>query len=213
MLLSSLKKISILEILVLVLLVVILIQRCGGGDRDKETIVEAKIIRDTSWVIKDSIINTKPQIISTEPYPVPIDRWNTEYLPDTNYDKLISQYELLVRELLAKNILSDSIKIDSIGHVYIIDTVTKNMISGRSTRYNLKYPMITNTVIVPEKKKRQMYVGGGVQGEKSGIINQINAGLLLKTKKDQIIGIYAGTSLNGNAVYGVQSFWKIKLKK
>jgi hypothetical protein len=171
MLLSSLKKISILEIIVLVLLVVILIQRCGGGD--KETIVEPKIIRDTTWIIEDSIINTKPQIISTEPYAVPIDRWNTEYLPDTNYDKLISQYESLVRELLAKNISSDSIKIDSIGHVYIIDTVTKNMITGRSTRYNIKYPMITNTVIVTEKKKRQMYVGGGVQGEKSGIINQI----------------------------------------
>jgi hypothetical protein len=192
---------------------VILIQRCGGGGRDIETIVEPKIIRDTSWVIKDSIINTKPQVISTEPYAVPIDRWNTEYLPDTNYDKLISQYESLVRELLAKNISSDSIKIDSIGHVYITDTVSKNMITGRSTRYNVKYPIITNTVIVPQKKKTQIYLGGGVQGEKSGIINQINAGLLLKTKKDQIFGLYAGTSLNGNAVYGVQSFWKIKLKK
>jgi hypothetical protein len=114
---------------------------------------------------------------------------------------------------LAKNISSDSIKIDSIGHVYITDTVSKNMIIGRSTRYNVKYPIITNTVIVPEKKKLQMYLGGGVQGQKNEIINQINAGLLLKTKKDQIIGINAGTTINGNAVYGVQSFWKIRLKK
>jgi hypothetical protein len=191
---------------------VILLQRCGGGARDKDTIFESRIIRDTSWVIKDSIINTKPQIFKTETYTVPVDRWNTEYLPDTNYDKLIKQYEDLVRELLAKNISSDSIKIDSIGHVYIIDTVSKNMITGRSTRYNVKYPIITNTVIVPEKKKVQLYVGGGIQGEKSGEINQINGGLLLKTKKDQIIGIYAGTSLNGIPVYGIQSFWKIKLK-
>ena len=211
MLFNSLKKVSILEIIVLVLLVVILIQRCG--DKDKETIIEPKIIRDTTWIIEDSIIYTKPQIIKTEPYAVPIDRWNTEYLPDTNYDKLISQYESLVRELLAKNISSDSIKIDSIGHVYITDTVSKNMIIGRSTRYNVKYPIITNTVIVPEKKKLQMYLGGGVQGQKNEIINQINAGLLLKTKKDQIIGINAGTTINGNAVYGVQSFWKIRLKK
>ena len=151
MLFNSLKKISILEILVVVLLIVILLQRCGGGARDKDTIFESKIIRDTSWVIKDSIINTKPQIFKTETYTVPVDRWNTEYLPDTNYDKLIKQYEDLVRELLAKNISSDSIKIDSIGHVYIIDTVSKNMITGRSTRYNVKYPIITNTVIVPEK--------------------------------------------------------------
>jgi len=213
MLFNSLKKISILEILVLVLLIVILLQRCGGGARDKDTIFESKIIRDTSWVIKDSIINTKPQIFKTETYTIPVDRWNTEYLPDTNYDKLIKQYEDLVRELLAKNISSDSIKIDSIGHVYIIDTVSKNMITGRSTRYNVNYPIITNTVIVPEKKKVQLYVGGGVQGEKSRIINQINGGLLLKNKKDQIFGVYAGTSIDGIPIFGVQSFWKIKLKK
>ena len=210
MLLSNLRKISISEILILVLLIVILLQRCGGGAKD--TIVESKIIRDTSWVIKDSIINTKPQIFKTETYTVPVDRWNTEYLPDTNYDKLIKQYEDLVRELLTKNISSDSIKIDSIGHVYIIDTVSKNMITGRSTRYNLKYPIITNTVIVPEKKKLQLYVGGGIQGQKSGIINQINANLLLKTKKDHIYGGSFGVNLLGEFQFGVQSYWKIKLK-
>lgn len=210
MLLSNLRKISISEILILVLLIVILLQRCGGGAKD--TIVESKIIRDTSWVIKDSIINTKPQIFKTETYTVPVDRWNTEYLPDTNYDKLIKQYEDLVRELLTKNISSDSIKIDSIGHVYIIDTVSKNMITGRSTHYNLKYPIITNTVIVPEKKKLQLYVGGGIQGQKTGIINQINANLLLKTKKDHIYGGFFGVNLLGEFQFGVQSYWKIKLK-
>ena len=210
MLLSNLRKISISEILILVLLIVILLQRCGGGAKD--TIIESKIIRDTSWVIKDSIINTKPQIFKTETYTIPVDRWNTEYLPDTNYDKLIKQYEDLVRELLTKNISSDSIKIDSIGHVYIIDTVSKNMITGRSTRYNLKYPIITNTVIVPEKKKLQLYVGGGIQGQKSGIINQINANLLLKTKKDHIYGGSFGVNLLGEFQFGVQSYWKIKLK-
>lgn len=210
MLLSNLRKIRISEILILVLLIVILLQRCEGGVKD--TMIESKIIRDTTWVIKDSIINTKPQIFKTETYTIPVDRWNTEYLPDTNYDRLIKQYEDLVRELLAKNITSDSIKIDSIGHVYIIDTVSKNMITGRSTHYNLKYPIITNTVIVPEKKKIQLHVGGGIQGQKTGIINQINANLLLKTKKDHIYGGSFGVNLLGEFQFGVQSYWKIKLK-
>ena len=86
------------------------------------------------------------------------------------------------------------------------------MITGRSTRYNLKYPIITNTVIVPEKKKLQLYVGGGIQGQKSGIINQINANLLLKTKKDHIYGGSFGVNLLGEFQFGVQSYWKIKLK-
>jgi len=207
---SEFLKKNFINIVVLTLLIIVLLQTCNKHDK---VVDGPKIIRDTTWVIKDSTINSKPQIFKTEAYGIPIDRWNTEYLPDTNYDKLIKQYELLVRELLAKNISSDSIKIDSIGHVYIIDTVSKNMITGRSTHYNLKYPIITNTVIVPEKKKLQIYVGGGLQGQKDELINQINAGLLLKTKKDQIYGGYFGINPSGQFQFGIQTYWKIKLHK
>jgi len=199
---------NILDILIIILLIIILLKTCKGGKDDSGI----QVFRDTVWIKKDSTILSKPQVVNTVPYAVPIDRWNTEYLPDTNYDKLIKQYELLVRELLAKNIHSDSIKIDSIGHVYITDTVTKNLITGRSTHYSLKYPVITNTITIPEPKRTQWYVGGTIQGEQGTIINQINANLLIKNKRDQMFGGHVGLNKSGAIQIGLSSFWKIKLK-
>jgi hypothetical protein len=210
MILKGLNKISLSELLIFALLIIILLQRCGGNHIPSTGL---KIIRDTTWIEKNNTINSKPQLIKTEPYAVPIDRWNTEYLPDTSYIGLIKQYEELVKELLAKNIFSDSIKIDSIGHVYITDTVSKNMITGRSTHYSLKYPIITNTITLPAPKKRQLYIGMGIGGTEQDLINKINIGLLYKNKQDVMFGPNISLEQNGNLSYGIQAFWKIKLHK
>ena len=209
--LKDLKKVSISEILVLVLLIVILLQRCGGGN--KETVVEPKIFRDTVWIHKDNTITSKPEVIKTIPYSVPIDRWNTEYLPDTNYDRLIKQYEALVRELLAKNIHSDSIKIDSIGHIYITDTISKNLIQGRSTHYNLKYPVITNTITLPAPKTRAWYGGIGIRGVDKDLINTLHLGLMYKNKQDFMFGPSLDIQQNGDVRYGAQMYWNLTKKK
>jgi len=211
MILKDLKKVSISELLIVALLIIILLQRCGGGNPEHPT--APQITRDTVWVQKDSTIISKPQLIKTESYAVPIDRWNTEYLPDTSdMSKLVKQYEALVRELLAKNISSDSIKIDSIGHIYITGTVSKNVIIGRSTHYNLHYPTITTTITIPEKKRNQLYIGGSVQGNQLTPLDQINIGLLFKNKRDQIFGVSAGLDMNGQIQYGISSYWKISFR-
>ena len=57
-----------------------------------------------------------------------------------------------------------------------------------------------------------MYIGGGLQGNQYNIINSINGGILYKNKKDQIYGLSVGINTNGQEVYGVSSYWKIKLK-
>ena len=164
------------------------------------------------WIHKDSTVYSKPSVIKTEPYAVPVDRWKTEYLPDTNYSKLVKQYEEVVRELLAKNISKDSLKIDSIGYVHVTDTVSKNIVTGRSYKYSLKYPIVTTTITLPEPKKNQFYYGGGLQGGNINAIDQINAGLMFKNKKDQIYNITVGLNSQGRVIYGVNAYWKISLK-
>ena len=57
-----------------------------------------------------------------------------------------------------------------------------------------------------------MYIGGGLQGNQYNIINSINGGLLYKNKKDQIYGLSVGINTNGQIVYGISSYWKIKFK-
>lgn len=201
--LSFVKK-YFLYILVVLLLAIILLQRCS-----KPVIpVDKPIVkRDTVWVVTKNTVVTQPTVVKTIPG-VP----GTNYVPDPEYKKLVLQYQDLVKKYIAKNIHKDSIKIDSIGYVNIEDTVSHNLIKGRKTSYNLKYPIITNTITLPPIRKNQLYYGGGVE-YKPMVGEEINLGLLLKTKSDQIYSIYGGVDSKGNYQVGVQSYWKIKLHK
>ena len=196
---------NILSIAILILAVIIVLQRSNSSP---DIIEKPIVIRDTVWQKKDSVIYTSPKVVQT----IPVKVVNEKYLPDPNYDKLVLQYQELVKLHLAKNIQKDSVQIDSIGFVKVTDTVQNNIVQNRKWEYNIKYPIIKETVIQPPKKVNQLYIGGGLQGNQYNIINSINGGLLYKNKKDQIYGLSVGINTNGQAVYGVSSYWKIKFK-
>jgi hypothetical protein len=199
-------KDNLLTVVILVLLSIIILQKCGAPAP-----VEAPtVVRDTTWIIKDSLIVSKPQLIKS----ISIESHDTiinQYLPDTNYAKLVIQYQEVVNTLLAKNIHSDSIRIDSNGYVKITDTVQRNLITGRSSQVNIRYPIVKETITLPAKKVTQMYVGGVVQAAPA--INQISVGALLKTRNDFLFGTSLGVNTDGNIQYGVGAYWKLKLKK
>ena len=194
------------NIIIAVLAVIIVLQKCTQpGDIDGPTIV-----RDTAWVVKDSLIYSKPQIIKT----IEVESHDTiinQYIPDTNYAKLVLQYQEVVNQLLTKNILADSIRIDTNGYVKITDTVQKNLIVGRGTQVNIKYPIIKETVTFPPKKVTQLYVGGALQTSTQN--QQAGVGALLKTRNDFLFGGSLSVNTYGDLQYGVSAFWKIKLKK
>jgi hypothetical protein len=199
-------KDNLLTVVILVLLSIIILQKCGAPAP-----VEAPtVVRDTTWIVKDSLIVSKPQLIKS----ISIESHDTiinQYLPDTNYAKLVIQYQEVVNTLLAKNIHSDSIRIDSNGYVKITDTVQRNLITGRSSQVNIRYPIVKETITLPAKKVTQMYVGGVVQAAPE--INQISVGALLKTRNDFLFGTSLGVNTNGALQYGVGAYWKLKLKK
>ena len=196
---------NILSIAILILAVIIVLQRSNSSP---DIIEKPIVIRDTIWQKKDSVIYTSPKVVQT----IPIKIISEKYLPDPNYDKLVLQYQELVKLHLSKNVQKDSVKIDSIGFVKVTDTVQNNVVQNRKWEYNLKYPIIKETVIQPPKKVNQLYIGGGLQGNQYNIINSINGGILYKNKKDQIYGLSVGINTNGQVVYGVSSYWKIKFK-
>ena len=196
---------NILSIAILILAVIIILQRINSSP---DIVEKSIVIRDTVWQKKDSVIYTSPKVMQT----IPVKIISEKYLPDPNYDKLVLQYQELVKLHLAKNIQKDSVQIDSIGFVKVTDTVQNNVVQNRKWEYNIKYPIIKETVIQPPKKVNQLYIGGGLQGNQYNIINSINGGILYKNKKDQIYGLSVGINTNGQAVYGVSSYWKIKFK-
>ena len=196
---------NILSIAILILAVIIILQRINSSP---DIIEKPIVIRDTVWQKKDSVIYTSPKVVQT----IPVKIISEKYLPDPNYDKLVLQYQELVKLHLAKNIQKDSVQIDSIGFVKVTDTVQNNIVQNRKWEYNIKYPIIKETIIEPPKKINQLYIGGGLQGNQYNIINSINGGILYKNKKDQLYGLSIGVNTNGQVVYGLSSYWKIKFK-
>ena len=196
---------NILPIAILILAVIIVFQRINSSP---DIVEKSIIVRDTVWQKKDSVIYTSPKVVQT----IPIKAVSEKYLPDPNYEKLVLQYQELVKLHLAKNIQKDSVQIDSIGFVKVTDTVQNNIVQNREWEYNIKYPIIKETIIQPPKKVNQLYIGGGLQGNQYNIINSVNGGMLYKNKKDQIYGLSVGINTNGQLVYGVSSYWKIKFK-
>jgi hypothetical protein len=179
---------------------------CNSGARKSDT----TILRDTQWKTHDTTIyktlkgKTLHDTIATPP----------EYIADTNYPKLLAQYNDLLKKYMALVEFKDTIKIDTLGYVAITDTVNQNLLKGRSVRTNYKIPTITNTVTIQhyEKPKAQLYYGFGLDLNTSFAPKGAHGGLVLKTKKDQLIGVQVGTGIDGGINYGFQSYWKIKIK-
>jgi hypothetical protein len=179
---------------------------CNPKARKSDTTV----LIDTQFSVHDTIIYKKMKgrtlhdTIPTAP----------EYIADTNYPKLLAQYNSLLKKYTALVEVKDTINIDTIGYISITDTVNQNSIKGRSVRTNYKIPTITNTITIqqPDKPKAHLYYGGGVDVTQMFAPIGAHGGLILKTKKDQLIGLSVGTGANGEINYRFTSYWKIKLK-
>jgi hypothetical protein len=201
------------SVIIIILLIIIFLQRCDGGGQevssngnksDTTVLVINHLYKDTTKSKPTFIKGERDTILESSVY----------YLPSSNYDSLYVQYNTLKEAYLSRNMYRDSVQIDTFGYIKVIDTLQKNQMVGRSFIKDLKIPEKTITVtntIFPEPK-RQVYIGGGVLGNKDNIVGQVQAGLLLKNKKDQIFGISTGINANGQVQYGISSYWKIKIK-
>jgi hypothetical protein len=196
---------NLLTLMVGALLLIVILQQC----KYTPEIEAPTVVRDTVLVVKESLTVTKPQLVETiESHDSIIMK---EYVPDTNYAKLVAQYQEVVNQLLAKNIMQDSVAVDSVGYVKIIDTVQKNLIIGRSVKTKISYPIIRETVTIPQKKVTQLYVGGAILGTSAP--NTIMGSALLKTRDDFLFGGSLSVNTYGDMQYGIHSLWKIKFKK
>lgn len=204
-------KVYLFIIGVLVVFVLLQNKGCvGGGDRSTS---DTLIVHDTTWSVHDSLIYSKPlpaQIIHDSLFI----EGKTEYLADTNYAALKVQFDNLVKMYTALAIYVDSVKLDTLGYVSVTDSVRENKLIGRAWKYNYKVPFVTKTVTITNQapSKTQLYVGGGVNTTQTLGLHSAEAGLILKTKKDKIYGLKAGSDINGNISYGFQTYWKIGKK-
>lgn len=204
------KNLLSLTVIVLVLLLIFGNRSCNipGFEKPKS---DTTVVHDTSWSVHDSIVYSKPKpakIIHDTTQIPPI------YLADTNYAKLKEQYDDLLKKYFALATYMDTLRIDTLGYIAIADTIQQNLIKGRSFHSNYKIPTITKTVTINNYAipKAQVYVGGGIGINKTLGVTGVEVGGILKTKKDQIIGLTVGSTIDGQLNYGMSSYWKIKLR-
>lgn len=204
-------------ILVAVLIAVIVLQRECSSPAPcppcPDHIDTVRIV-DTVWVPLKIQKKTKPKIKKSIPPRVIADTFK---LPDTTCQTLAKKYNEVVKEMSTQNIYEDSIHIDSLGYIMLTDTVQYNKLQNRKATANLRIPHTKETVYVTNrftaKSVRQLYIGGGIST--SQYLNNITAeaGLMLKTKRDNLYGAHIGMTSGGLVMYGFQTYWKIRLIK
>jgi hypothetical protein len=86
-----------------------------------------------------------------------------------------------------------------------------NKIIGRKWNAQVRERTITDTKIVKELPKNQVYVG--VSGVVGNSLVLAGPNISLKTKKDNIYGLNVYVDPNLNKYIGINLAWKIKLKK
>jgi hypothetical protein len=120
--------------------------------------------------------------------------------------------ERILKDYHAKVLYKDRLVLsDGLGVIDLVDTISKNKIIGRKWNAQINERTITDTKIVKELPKNQVYIGA--QGVVGNSIVMAGPQITLKTKKDNLYGVNLFLDANGNKYYGASIGWKIRLKK
>ena len=120
--------------------------------------------------------------------------------------------ERIIKEYHSKVLYKDRLVLsDGLGVIELTDTISRNKIIGRKWNAQINERTITDTKIVKELPKNQVYIGA--QGVVGNSIVMVGPQITLKTKKDNLYGVNLFLDANGNKYYGASIGWKIRLKK
>lgn len=198
---------QIVLVVISILVAIIILQRTGCGEGSGSVVPPPDTVRvvDTTYVEKTKVIYKKIPITIEQPA-------DTVFLPEPMYEPLKEQYLELANDFGKRRIYKDTLVLDSIGHVYVTDSVRYNKLEGRSYLYSYKLPIVAEKTTINNHAapKRQLYIGGGISATKTSIAS-LQTGFLYKDRKDRVFGAYAGLTPAGQLSIGVQSYWKIKL--
>jgi len=200
-------------IIILVLIGVIVVQQCtSDSGTDKPTV---------------TVDGKKYELLKHKIDTVVVDHFKTKYVKGEDiYHETIVEKEKrvevpiyvkgdtirIVEDYHKKVLYKDKLVLDNnLGSIELTDTISQNKIIGRKWNAQIKERTITDTKIVKELPKNQVYAGmSGVVGNSNVLVGPQ---ITLKTKKDNIYGVNMYLDNNLNKYIGFNIAWKIKLKK
>jgi hypothetical protein len=199
-------KDHIYSLVILALLFVILLQKCGDSP---EPPAKPKIDTVIQYIEVHDTVKGKTKFVKGKPDTLWMD--SLVYRPDTLYPKLLQQYKELGYKHFSTNIFRSEFILGEYGKATVTDSVNHNMLIGSSMSYNIKVPEKTITITKPEDPKRQVYVGFGAYGNKRNFVDGVYVAGMYKDKQDRLTGVSVGYQ-NNQVQFGLSSFWKLKLK-
>lgn len=193
-----------------VLIAIILLQRSCTGTSTEPSEPQVIVKIDTVYKhITDTVIKNVPikSIVYVKPDA-------PQYDSGENIDTCRARFNYLLKQHIARRVYQDTLKLDSLGTIVVIDTVWLNKLGKRTKIYDYKIPFVTKTVTIIKEKEpvRQLYIGGNLFGDKNAL-QLLTPGILYKTKKDQIYQANIGINFDGSLTYGIGAYWKISFKK
>jgi hypothetical protein len=213
------KLLNFKNIVIAALIIFVLLEwfNPGGVMPGKKVIIAGKayeVIKhdiDTIDIVKTKVVTKKGEDIYHE----------TIVEKEIRIPALVDTLALL-KDYYSKVLYKDTLHLpDSLGTVSLLDTISQNKILGRTFNANVKQRTIKETMIVKELPKTQVYYGLTGGFNKTDVVSNVGAGLLVKTKTDKIYQLGIGVSnkvtdgTNGtlSPYIGGGVYWKIKLKK
>lgn len=207
-----LKLFSFQNIIIIALVSFVLYKQCTVEDKEIKTV---KVDGKNYELLKHKIDTVIVEKVTTK-YTKGNDIYH-ETIVEKEHEVKVPVYikadsERIIKEYHSKVLYKDRLVLnDGLGVIDLIDTISTNKIIGRKWNAQINERTITDTKIVKELPKNQVYIGAqGVVGN-----NVVMAGpqITLKTKKDNLYGVNLFLDANGNKYYGASIGWKIRLKK
>jgi len=202
-------KFDLKYIVIGVLVVIIILMRnCESTVVPKEPVVITKY--DTIWKKTHDTITKEVKVVKIQ-YVKPE---GPEYTPGENIDTCRARFNYLLKQHIARRTYKDTIALDSLGTITVIDTVWLNKLSKRTYIKDYKIPLVTKTITIIKQQdpKRQLYIGGNLFGDRR-TLQSFTPGVLYKDRKDRIFQANVGVNFDGTLIFGVGTYWKINLKK
>jgi hypothetical protein len=205
---------NVRNIIILILLAILIFSRytsCAGKNEQTKIV---RVAGKSYEVIKHEIDTL--EIIKK----IFIDKPGKDIYHDTTiYVQIPMSIDTLaiIKDYFAKNVYNDTLKLDdSLGFVFIQDTIIQNKIAHRTFKANVKERVINETIYLKEPAKRQLYYGFEGTFDKIDLFKGVGGGILYKTKSDKIYKFNLGVMSNQNDINPYANFgmyWKIKLKQ
>ncbi len=114
----------------------------------------------------------------------------------------------VLQDFYSTRVYTDTLKVENLGYVAIVDTISQNKIIGRSFKANLLERTITETITVKELPRLQIWTGITASNNM-----QLGATIGITTKRRTHLGLDVGVHLDDvllSPYVGVRYLWQIR---